>query len=93
MHWKLPSGQTYQKKKRTSLICHDKPVETEEHFLTVCPALDEVRTQNLTWLNNIRDISNLKGINKMKEMFMPDMIKTTARMIEEMYEAWNSLMY
>ncbi len=79
--------------KRTCSICPDRPVETEEHFLTVCPALDEVRTRNLTRLNNIRDISTLKGITKMKEMFMPDMIKTTARMIEEMYEARNSLMY
>ena len=82
-----------KEEKRLCVFCPSKCVETEEHFLTVCTVLDDVRESDLTQLNAIRDISSLKGIDKMKEMFKPDLIKATARMVEEMFQTRKSLMY
>ena len=82
-----------KEEKRLCIICPGKHVETEDHFLTVCPALKHTRDLNFGRLNAIRDISSKKGIDKMKEMFKPDLIKATARMIEEMFDTRKSLMY
>ena len=79
--------------KRTCKLCSDNAVETEEHFLTACSALSHIRTRFKNELNEVENLDNMTGIEKMKRMMATDMIKISSRMLECMFEERKELMY
>ncbi len=78
---------------RKCYICDKQAVETEEHFLTDCPALKATRDRYMEQFKAIRDVSSLVGIELMKQLFYPDLLKITARIVQDMYEERHLLLY
>ena len=67
---------------RVCLMCTKNVTEDEEHFLTICPTLSEVRKKHMPQFNHL----DAKGKCGFYDMFKVDNLKTLARMIEEMQE-------
>ena len=78
---------------RICRICDKKEVESELHFLGICPALKEVRERHLKEFPvGMIDVENFDN-NCMKSMLHPDYTRRTSNMLVDLFEARKVLMY
>ncbi len=71
---------------RVCVLCASNSVETEEHFVLVCPNLEAVRKPHLQNMGLHGTIEGVDNIEKMKRMLGHENLKKFCIMLEEMLE-------